>query len=425
MFGALTEAYANNPNDPPDYLVGEEVNLVGQGPIRNMYNPQALGDPNCYSSAIPNTEVHAAAGPNNHWFYLTAIGSAGGGGNPASPTCNGSTVTGIGIQKAGQIYMAALNLKTSSWRYVNVRTATLRAAVNLFGASSAECRTVKAAWDAVSVPAQSGEAQCSIAPGNDFSLTVSPGSGTVQRGSSVSTTVSTATTSGSAQTVSLTASGLPSGVTASFSPSSVTSGGSSTLTLTASASAATGSAAVTVTGTGPNATHTATYTVTVTTVPGGDDFAVSLSPASATVAAGGSTSASVGTTTTSGSAQTVNLSVTGAPTGVTASVSPSSVTSGAGATLSVAVGASAAPGTYTLTVTGAGSSATRTATFTLTVTGGGGGCGSLPAWSSTTAYVPDDLVSHNGRRWKATWWSTGAEPGAPGSWAVWSDQGAC
>ncbi|BCJ76542.1 zinc metalloprotease [Catellatospora sp. IY07-71] len=425
IFGALTEAYANNPNDPPDYLVGEEVNLVGQGPIRNMYNPQALGDPNCYSSAIPNTEVHAAAGPNNHWFYLTAIGSAGGGGNPASPTCNGSTVTGIGIQKAGQIYMAALNMKTSSWRYVNVRTATLRAAVNLFGASSAECRTVKAAWDAVSVPAQSGEAQCSIAPGNDFSLTVSPGSGTVQRGSSVSTTVSTATTSGSAQTVSLTASGLPSGVTASFSPSSVTSGGSSTLTLTASASAATGSAAVTVTGTGPNATHTATYTVTVTTVPGGDDFAVSLSPASATVAAGGSTSASVGTTTTSGSAQTVNLSVTGAPTGVTASVSPSTVTSGAGATLSVAVGASAAPGTYTLTVTGAGSSATRTATFTLTVTGGGGGCGSLPAWSSATAYVPDDLVSHNGRRWKATWWSTGAEPGAPGSWAVWSDQGAC
>lgn len=425
IFGALTEAYANNPNDPPDYLVGEEVNLVGQGPIRNMYNPQALGDPNCYSSAIPSTEVHAAAGPNNHWFYLTAVGSAGGGGNPSSPTCNGSTVTGIGLQKAGQIYMAALNMKTSSWRYVNVRTATLRAAVNLFGASSAECRTVKAAWDAVSVPAQSGEAQCSVAPGNDFSLSVSPGSGTVQRGASVSTTVSTATTSGSGQTVSLTASGLPSGVTASFSPSSVTSGGSSTLTLTASASAATGSAAVTVTGTGPNATHTATYTVTVTTAPGGNDFAVSLSPASATVAAGGSTSANVGTTTTSGSAQTVNLSVTGAPTGVTASVSPSSVTSGAGATLSVSVGASAAPGTYTLTVTGAGDSATRTATFTLTVTGGGGGCGSLPAWSSTSPYVPDDLVSHNGRRWKATWWSTGAEPGAPGSWAVWSDQGAC
>ncbi|MFC7241918.1 M4 family metallopeptidase [Catellatospora aurea] len=424
IFGALTEAYANNPNDPPDYLVGEEVNLTGSGPIRNMYNPSALGDPNCYSSAIPSTEVHAAAGPNNHWFYLTAVGSAGGGGNPASPTCNGSTVTGIGLQKAGQIYMAALNMKTSSWRYVNVRTATLRAAVNLFGAASAECRTVKAAWDAVSVPAQSGEAQCSTAPGNDFSLSVTPGSGTVQRGSAVTTTVVTATTSGSPQTVNLTASGLPSGVTASFSPASVTSGGSSTLTLTASASAATGSAAVTVTGTG-SATHSATYTVTVTSVPSGDDFSVALSPSSATVAAGGSTSATVATATTSGSAQAVNLSVTGAPTGVTASASPGSVTSGGSATLSVSVAAGTPAGTYPLTVTGAGPSATHTAVFTLTVTGGGGGCGGLPAWSSTTPYSPDNVVSHNGRRWKATWWSTGAEPGAPGSWAVWSDQGAC
>ncbi|GAA1378987.1 M4 family metallopeptidase [Catellatospora chokoriensis] len=424
IFGALTEAYANNPNDPPDYLVGEEVDLTGSGPIRNMYHPSALGDPNCYSSAIPSTEVHAAAGPNNHWFYLTAVGSAGGGGNPASPTCNGSTVTGIGLQKAGQIYLAALNLKTSAWRYANVRTATLRAAVNLFGASSAECRTVKAAWDAVSVPAQSGEAQCTTAPGNDFSLSLSPSSGTVQRGSTVTTTVVTAITSGSAQTVNLTASGLPAGVTASFSPASVTSGGSSTLTLTANASAATGAASVTVTGTG-GVTHSATYTVTVTSVPSGNDFSVSLSPAAATVAAGGSTSATVSTATTAGSAQPVSLSVSGAPTGVTASVSPASVTSGGGATLSVAVAAGTPAGTYPLTVTAAGTSATHTAGFTLTVTGGGGGCGGLPAWSAASPYVPDDVVAHNGRRWKATWWSTGAEPGAPGSWAVWSDQGAC
>lgn len=425
IFGALTEAYANNPNDPPDFLVGEEVNLTGAGPIRNMYNPQALGDPNCYSSAIPNTEVHSAAGPNNHWFYLAAIGSAGGGGNPSSPTCNGGSVTGIGIQKAGQIYMGALNLKTSGWRYVNVRTATLRAAVNLFGASSAECRTVKAAWDAVSVPAQSGEAQCSTAT-NDFSVSVSPASGTVQRGAGVSTTVSTATTSGSAQSVALSASGLPSGVTATFSPASVTSGGSSTLTLAASASAALGSATVTVTGTGSSATHTASYTVTVTSQPGGNDFSVSLSPSSATVAPGNSATASVATATTSGSAQSVALSVTGTPTGVTASVSPGTVTSGGSATLSIAVAAGATAGTYSLTVTGVGTSASHSAVFTLTISGGGGGgCGGLPEWAATTPYAPDDLVSYNGHRWKSTWWSTGAEPGAPGSWAVWSDQGAC
>ena len=42
-FGAATEWYANNPNDPPDFTVGEEVNLVGSGPIRYMYNPSLAG----------------------------------------------------------------------------------------------------------------------------------------------------------------------------------------------------------------------------------------------------------------------------------------------------------------------------------------------------------------------------------------------
>ena len=74
IFGALTEAYAANPNDPADFLVGEEANLTGNGPIRNMYNPSALGDPNCWSTALKTTEVHAAAGPLNHWFYLLVEG---------------------------------------------------------------------------------------------------------------------------------------------------------------------------------------------------------------------------------------------------------------------------------------------------------------------------------------------------------------
>ncbi|NUR27455.1 MAG: Leupeptin-inactivating enzyme 2 [Catenulispora sp.] len=426
IFGALTEAYANNPNNPPDYVVGLQVNLTGSGPIRYMYNPSLVGDPNCYSGSIPSTEVHSAAGPNNHWFYLTAVGSAGSGSNPSSPTCNNSSVTGVGIQHAGKIYMAALNMKTSTWRYANVRSATLQAAVTLFGANSQDCRTVKAAWDAVSVPAQPGEAQCSTAPANDFSVSVSPTSGSVAQGSSVSTTVSTAVTAGNAQQVTLTASGLPAGVTASFNPATVTAGQSSTLTLSASSSAATGSKAITVTGTAASGTHTATYTATVTSTNPGNDFSVAVSPGSATVAAGSSTTATVSTATVSGSAQTVALAVAGAPTGVTASVSPSSVTSGGSATLNVAVASTTAAGTYTLTVTGTGS-ATHTASFVLTVTGGGGTgtCAGVAAWSATTPYVPGDKVTYGGHLWKSTWYSTGAVPSDPQSWAVWSDAGAC
>ncbi|AEV86923.1 zinc metalloprotease (elastase)-like protein [Actinoplanes sp. SE50/110] len=159
IFGALTEFFANNPLDKGDYTVGELANLTGNGPIRNMADPSKLGDPNCFSSAIPNTEVHSAAGPQNHWFYLLAEGSRPTDGQPVSPTCNNSTVTGVGIRKAGQIYMATLMRKTTGWNHAKARAASVAAAAQLFG-NGTECATVKAAWDAVSVPAGTGEPSC-------------------------------------------------------------------------------------------------------------------------------------------------------------------------------------------------------------------------------------------------------------------------
>nr|WP_232234719.1 M4 family metallopeptidase [Actinoplanes sp. N902-109] len=158
-FGAATEAFANNPNDPPDYQVGEEVNLVGSGPIRYMYNPSLAGDSNCYSSSTPGSEVHAAAGPGNHWFYLLAQGTSGNG-QPASTTCNSTTVTGVGIQTAIKVMYNAMLLKTSSSSYLKYRVWTLTAAKALTPGNCTTFNAVKAAWNGVSVPAQSGEPTC-------------------------------------------------------------------------------------------------------------------------------------------------------------------------------------------------------------------------------------------------------------------------
>lgn len=267
IFGALTEAYANSPLDPPDYTVGEEVDLVGQGPIRHMHNPSLAGDPNCYSSAIPSTEVHAAAGPLNHWFYLAAEGS-NPVGKPVSPTCDGSTLTGIGIRKAGEVYYNALLAKTSTWRHANIRTATLTAAKNLYPGSCTEFNVIKAAWSAISVPAQPGEATCTVGGPNDFSVAASPASGSVEAGGSVTTSVATSVVAGVAQTVALSASGLPSGATASFSPASVTAGAASVLRIETSAQTPAGTYTVTITGAG-TVTRTAVYTLTVTGGGGG------------------------------------------------------------------------------------------------------------------------------------------------------------
>jgi len=106
-------------------------------------------------------------------------------------------------------------------------------------------------------------------PSNDFSISLGSSSASVTQGGTASVTVHTAVSSGSAQSVALSVSGLPSGVTGSFSPASVTAGGSATLTLTASASATTGVSTFTVKGTATSGSHTAAGSLTVNSSGGG------------------------------------------------------------------------------------------------------------------------------------------------------------
>ncbi|MFF3868276.1 proprotein convertase P-domain-containing protein [Micromonospora sp. NPDC001898] len=107
-----------------------------------------------------------------------------------------------------------------------------------------------------------------IPPTQDFGIAVAPAAGTVNPGGSLTATVSTTTTVGSPQTVALTATGLPAGVTASFSPSSVTSGGSATLTLSTAGTTAPGTYSVTIRGTGPETIQSTSYALTVNGPPG-------------------------------------------------------------------------------------------------------------------------------------------------------------
>jgi hypothetical protein len=102
------------------------------------------------------------------------------------------------------------------------------------------------------------------ATASDFSVSLSPTSASVVAGNGTSSTVSTAVTSGSGESVSFSAAGLPAGATASFSPASVTSGSSSTLTIATTASTAAGTYAITVTGTAATGSHTASFSLTVT-----------------------------------------------------------------------------------------------------------------------------------------------------------------
>lgn len=102
------------------------------------------------------------------------------------------------------------------------------------------------------------------ATGNDFALSATPSSVSVGQGSASNTTVSTTVVLGSTQPVNLSMSGLPSGVSGSFSPTTVTAGGSSTLTLTAAGTAPIGNASVLISGIEGAVTHLASVLLTVT-----------------------------------------------------------------------------------------------------------------------------------------------------------------
>lgn len=153
IFGTMVEFFANNPNDTPDFLIGEKININGNGtPLRYMDDPSKDGSSfKCWSTSVPNSDPHYSSGVGNHFFFLLANGSgASTYGN--SPTCNGSSIAGIGRDKAAAIWFGALSqYMTSNETYHYARLDTISSATDLYGASSAEVAAVKAAWSAVSV----------------------------------------------------------------------------------------------------------------------------------------------------------------------------------------------------------------------------------------------------------------------------------
>ncbi|MGB6745170.1 MAG: S53 family serine peptidase [Terracidiphilus sp.] len=97
----------------------------------------------------------------------------------------------------------------------------------------------------------------------NFTISVSPTSGYLYQGQSGYAVVTITASGGFDSAVALSATGVPSGVTSSFSPASVTGSGSSDFTLSVSRSAPTGTYPITITGTGGSVTHSTTLTFEV------------------------------------------------------------------------------------------------------------------------------------------------------------------
>jgi hypothetical protein len=164
IFGTMVEFYANNSSDPGDYLIGEKININGNGtPLRYMDKPSKDGaSKDCWSTSTGGLDPHYSSGPLNHWFYLASEGTGSkviGGVTHSSTACNGATIAGIGHDAAAKIWYRTLSTKLSSGStYQDAREGAINSAKELYGADSAQCKGVEAAFSGISVPA--GAAAC-------------------------------------------------------------------------------------------------------------------------------------------------------------------------------------------------------------------------------------------------------------------------
>jgi subtilase family serine protease len=207
-----------------------------------------------------------------------------------------------------------------------------------------------------------------------FTLSDSPSSVTITQGGAAGTsTITVNDLNGFNGSVTLAASGLPSGVTAVFNPTSTTT--TSTLSLTASGTATTGTVTVTITGTSGGLMATTSLTLTVNSE-ASPNFTVGASPSSVTVSQGGNGTSTITVTSQNGFSSATTLSATGLPSGVTASFGTNPVTppanGSATSVLTLSASSTATTGTSTITVSGTSGSLKNSTTISLTVNSSSG-----------------------------------------------------
>ncbi|MFJ6616351.1 M4 family metallopeptidase [Kitasatospora sp. NPDC091335] len=216
IFGTMVEFSANIPTDNPDYLIGELIDINGNGtPLRYMDKPSKDGaSADYWSSTVGNKDVHYSSGVANHFFYLLSEGSGAkviNGVSYDSPTQGNIAVTGIGRDKAAAIWYRALTTyMTSNTNYAAARTATEKAATDLYGAGSAELAAVGTAWAGVNV---------GTAPNPGGVTVTNPGNQSTAVGGAVNLSIKA---SGGTAPLSYTATGLPTGLSINASTGVIT-----------------------------------------------------------------------------------------------------------------------------------------------------------------------------------------------------------
>ncbi len=345
------------------------VAAVG-APVTLTLTPSASALPGTYSVKISGTSGTASSAATialtipQPSFSLTASASSLTlllGQNGWNLPVNISAVNLVGL--AGNVGFSVSGLPanvTSAFTTINVTSQALTFKVGT---------TATPGTYPIKVTGTSGTTTSSVTfsliiPAASFTLSSSASALTLQvGGANAASTISVTGQSGFSGSVSLSVSGLPSGVTSVFSSPSTSS--ASTLTFTPGSAAVPGSYKVVVTGTSGTLTASTGIALTIPT----PNFTLSSSSSALTLTAGGAGATStIGIVNPAGSTSgTVTLAVSGVPAGVTATLSSASATAASPSVLTLKAAATAAAGSYPVTVAGTSAGLTSATTIALTI----------------------------------------------------------
>jgi kumamolisin len=227
-----------------------------------------------------------------------------------------------------------------------------------------------ACWD-FATGIGSGRGVSGLTASSGFSLSASPSSQSVDAGSGTSYAVNVSFSGNFSGTVTLSATGLPSGAAASFTPGSLSSSGSSTMNVTTATGTPAGSYTVTITGNGGSSSHTTTVTLVVNSSGPPPNFVLGAASGTITVPVNSSSTDNITVTSSNGFTGNVSFSLSGLPPRTSSSFNPISVSitgNGSGSsTLTISANRRATQNTYQLTLTATSGSLTHTFPLTLVI----------------------------------------------------------
>ncbi len=293
--------------------------------------PQPRLPPSPGLMALVNQKTGSRQGNANTTLYPLATLAAAGGAQIFHGTAGGNnTVPGVTGFTAGPQYNQATGL------------------------GSADAFVLVNHWTDASLPA-----------GPAYTLSVAQPSLTVAQGGQGTATASVAVSGGFSSPVTLTVTGMPTGVTASIAPATLAApgSGSAVLTISLATIAPAGSYGLTITATAGTQRKTAALTLTVTA-----PLTLTENVSAISIARGASSPVTITTHIAAGFNAAVGLTAT-VPAGVTAAFSPATIAApgGGSSQLTLTVASSATPGTYTVTIKATSGQIVQTELVSLTI----------------------------------------------------------